>query len=255
MRHGGLVDRLGLPLGTIGNGTGGSSAFVSAYRAAVLADGPNGYWRLGEAVGLVAVDETLTEDGSYAAAGVTYGQAGLITGDPATCVLFNGVAGNVLLTSNARWTIGTTGLLTLETWAVFSSDGVANRRLMSKEGAVTSEWIFRRTGTNRIEVSIFDNIGGVVATLQSPLAYLAASGKHHIVVTMDSVAPDLILYVDGAAVINDNTWVGVPGPNDPTAELAIAGNTASFFPGNEQEVATYALILSPAQVAAHFALG
>jgi len=39
---------------------------ASAYRSAVIADSPAGYWRLGEAGGTVAADQRATHDGTFA---------------------------------------------------------------------------------------------------------------------------------------------------------------------------------------------
>ena len=50
----------------------------STYRTTVLADTPRGYWRLGEASGTSASDETGTSAGVYTG-GVTLGQAGAVT--------------------------------------------------------------------------------------------------------------------------------------------------------------------------------
>ncbi|HET9437495.1 MAG TPA: hypothetical protein VFO64_04785, partial [Gaiellaceae bacterium] len=61
-------------------GSGAAPASTSTYRGEVLADGPAGYWRLGEASGTAAADETGTNEGTYQN-GVTLGQAGVLLAD------------------------------------------------------------------------------------------------------------------------------------------------------------------------------
>jgi hypothetical protein len=62
------------------------------YGSVVLAKGPVGYWRLGEAQGLVASDASGNGyDGTYMGS-PTFGQPGAINGDPDTAVELNGPA-------------------------------------------------------------------------------------------------------------------------------------------------------------------
>ena len=81
-----------MPLPTPGDAPADASADSpadapsSVYRAAVLADSPLAYWRLGETSGTVAHDETGNgHDGTYVG-GVTLGQPGALTGDANTAV-------------------------------------------------------------------------------------------------------------------------------------------------------------------------
>src|SRR6266851_2705427 len=61
-----------------------------AYSAVVLAKGPVGYWRLGEAAGPVATDASgAGYDGSYLG-NPTFGQPGAIAGDLDTAVGLSG---------------------------------------------------------------------------------------------------------------------------------------------------------------------
>ena len=61
-----------------------------SYAAAILADAPAGYWRMGETSGTTMTDATTNgNDGTYAG-GVKLGQPGALTSDKATAVAFDG---------------------------------------------------------------------------------------------------------------------------------------------------------------------
>src|SRR5262249_9939864 len=63
---------------------------TTGYSAAVLADSPSGYWRLGETSGTTASDASgQNHPGSYLNT-PTLGQPGALTGDTDTSVAFNG---------------------------------------------------------------------------------------------------------------------------------------------------------------------
>src|SRR5712664_2937528 len=60
------------------------------YSSVVLAKGPVGYWRLGEAAGPTALDASGNcYDGTYLG-NPAFGQTGAIVNDPDTAVAFNG---------------------------------------------------------------------------------------------------------------------------------------------------------------------
>ena len=67
-----------------------TTAAVGSYRDEVLADGPVGYWRLGESGGTTAASETGTNPGIYMN-GVTLGRPGAITGDPSSAAGLDGI--------------------------------------------------------------------------------------------------------------------------------------------------------------------
>jgi hypothetical protein len=73
----------------------------TAFAAEVLADGPIGYWRLGEPAGSVsAADASGNRNEGAASGGVTFGQPGFHGGD--TAALFDGSTGRVtVLNSNS----------------------------------------------------------------------------------------------------------------------------------------------------------
>src|SRR5262245_34356185 len=74
---------------------------ISNFAAEVLADGPIGYWRLGEALGSVnAADASGNLNNGTCSGGITFGQPGFHGGD--TAALFDGRTGRIIvLNSNS----------------------------------------------------------------------------------------------------------------------------------------------------------
>jgi hypothetical protein len=87
-----------------------------AYRDAVLAKNPVAYWRLGEAAGPNAVDETGNgHDGTYIG-DPTFGQPGAIRGDSNTAVQFTGADYVEIPDSTDFSQLTSTNGLTVEAW-------------------------------------------------------------------------------------------------------------------------------------------
>ncbi len=83
-----------------------------AYRAAVLADSPIAYWRLGD-LGPTALDETGHDDGAYVGA-CQHGVAGALADDPNTAVELDGTTCEVTLGNN--FTFMNNAPFTVELW-------------------------------------------------------------------------------------------------------------------------------------------
>jgi hypothetical protein len=85
----------------------------SAYRDAVMADSPRAYWRLGEASGTTAADETANNPGLYKN-GVTLGRPGAVRNSVDTASSFDGVDDSVSMPDSN--TLDATGTVTIEVW-------------------------------------------------------------------------------------------------------------------------------------------
>jgi len=238
-------------IGVFGNAPSGSA--LSPYAAAVLADGPVGYWRLTEQAGIVAVDLIAANDGAYTGA-FTLGQAGLITSTPGdTSVLFNGVTGCVLVPHSVAYCIPTTGFISIEFLWLANTDGT-NQHLLGKTQAALTEYDIQRRTTGAFRENVWNGAGVSVAQFTTGALWVAATGKHHHAYTMDDVANISIGYMDGVAVGTDVTWVGATAITAANLAFGQVGNNTSFFNGRMQEVAIYDYILTPAQIAAHSVL-
>ncbi len=86
----------------------------TGYNAAVIADSPVSYWRLGEASGTLAADERGANPGTYVNA-PTLGAASLLSADTANkAVGLDGTNDQVKVPSSASLSLGSP--ITLETW-------------------------------------------------------------------------------------------------------------------------------------------
>jgi hypothetical protein len=113
---------------TTGTTYGADRTFTTAlpaYRDAVLGTpGLVSYWRLGEASGTTAADETAANPGTYTG-GVALGQPGALTSDSNTAALFDGVSGQVALPNSLSLPLNSP--VTVEFWAYVSSADVGSR--------------------------------------------------------------------------------------------------------------------------------
>jgi concanavalin A-like lectin/glucanase superfamily protein len=149
------------------------------YSSVVLAKGPVGYWRLGEAGGPNAFDATGNGyDGSYLG-NPTFGQAGAILNDPDTAILLNGPDSRdyieILDPDSEAFSQPTSGMgLTVEVWMrpdVLTFPGQTSERYIHWLGKCVSgsgqcEWGLRfysqdsPSRPNRISAYIWNPDGG-----------------------------------------------------------------------------------------------
>jgi len=214
----------------------GTVTLANDYRAAVLADGPIGYWRLGEASGLVAADSSGNgRDGTYTG-GVTLAQAGALS-DGNTAALFNGSTGQVTTTAAALQKAA--GPFTLEAW-VKSAAGGSDAGIVGR-GVPNNMQLTWHTGT-----AIYFYAGNSWAT-----APLSGNAWHHVVGTWDgtTAANAIKLYIDGVLVAQGTSTTTVITPSALCIGQAVPG---TFFSGSIDEVAVYPLALTPTQITKHY---
>lgn len=84
----------------------------TGYAAAVKADSPNGYWRLGDAVGSATAADSGPNSLTASATGITFGATGALSGDSSTAAAFNGSS----YASVPDATALRPGSITLEAW-------------------------------------------------------------------------------------------------------------------------------------------
>jgi hypothetical protein len=107
------------------------------YRDAVLGTpGLLGYWRLGEASGPTAADETAANPGTYTG-GVALGQPGALTSDSNAAALFDGVNGQVSLPGSLALPLNSP--VSIEFWAYVSSADVGSRSAFTIGGLNTPD--------------------------------------------------------------------------------------------------------------------
>lgn len=223
-----------------GGGGGGT------YSAAVLADSPVIYYRLGEASGTTMIDSSgNSHNGTYTGS-PTLGVAGAVTGD--TAATFNGSNyGDVAYGSY----MDSSTALTLECWLKFTGTGLMSP--IDRDTGFNRVWQWR-TNAGHMDFIKIGGTGGII-TGSSTTAFNNGAW-HYTAVTYDGA--NIRLYLDGAL----DTTVAAAGNLGTTASpLAVAasrgGDTSgpvyNRLTGSLDEVAVYNTVLSGTQIAAHYA--
>ncbi len=109
-------------------------AVPTTYRDEVLSDTPAGYWRLAEASGATAVDETGNGNAGSYLGGVTRGVLGALAGDPNAAARFDGIDDRVTMGDPASgiFDFGS-GDFAVEAWLKKSLNG--DRSLIGKRAS------------------------------------------------------------------------------------------------------------------------
>ncbi|MEY2432673.1 MAG: hypothetical protein QOC92_2398 [Acidimicrobiaceae bacterium] len=221
--------------------TGATPPLPSAYAAAVLADGPVSYWRLGEASGSVAADQRAANAGAYGN-GALLAQPSLLPADTAnTSVAFDGVNDQVSVAQSSS--LNLTSAFSLETWikptAIPAAGGWAS--VVTKPEAYSLQF-----NGPRLEFTIMQS--GTRRRLQAPAGAVVAGAAYHVVATYDGTTQRL--YLNGAQVANA-ALTGAATTNNNPLRFASWDGAGEFFKGVIDDVAVYNRTLSAAQVANH----
>jgi hypothetical protein len=208
------------------------------YRAAVMADSPVAYWRLGEASGTTAVDEMAGYNGTHVNS-PTLNQSGIFDGN-----------GSVLYGSEKRTTFPVAGLpsgnaaRTLEAWIKPTS---ASTQVIAGYGdSATTRRGFGLFISTRFYFWTYlpDYDTGVAPTLNV---------WSHVCISWDGSVGRF--YVNGVERYNTGSITAL---NTVLTRGAIAADVLTAAPGNSflrevDEVAIYPTALSAARIAAHYA--
>ncbi len=211
------------------------------YPAAVLADNPIAYWRLGEASGTSAKDEIGTADGTYVNT-PTLGVTGALLGDSNTAVTVTAASSQYITVPDVGIDQGD-GPLSWELWFKKAvADQPSFMTLMSKGD--TAPILQITTGDVLLW---FSKSVASAAHIATPLD----TNWHHVVGTKDT-SDNWIVYLDGVASTAPD---GTPSTADTAAALNIGRSTDAdtYWNGSIDEVAVYSTVLSAARVAAHYA--
>jgi PKD repeat protein len=225
-------------------------AATSSYAAAITADGPVSYWRLGEASGSVAADQLSANPGAYKP-GTTLGSPGALPADADTAVAFNGSSGYVSV-ANAT-TLNPTDNFTVEAWAKPAALAGTTQAVLHKGGSTgNSVWQYRigLTSGNKWRGTVY--VGATAFTVTDPGTPSTANWTH---LAMTASQGRLVLYVNGNSAATASFTGAV---NTSTGILAMGRTGAAssdYFRGSIDEVAVYPVPLSATQVANHYAVG
>ena len=218
------------------------------YQAAVIADSPVGYWRLGESSGTTAADEIGSYAGTYAGTYTLAETSAISDGD--TALGLSGVSGDMQAAPQAA--IAGLGAATLECWMY---RGATGRIVVAG---------FGNTAVRRMNILWFsDNrVYMQVENNTSSYRHFAASltGWHHFAMVFDgslSGTARIACYLDG--VLQSPTSVNTPPTTLPTS-VQLGNLSAGREPvntrysnGRVDELALYDYALTSTQIADHYA--
>ena len=224
-------------------GLGGYASTVSTTSGLV------NYWRLGDASGTVMTDNTGGANGAYVST-PTLGVTGALTGDADTAVTFNGT--NEYATATCQLTSD----FTLEFW-FRSTQGIGTgAQWWQGAGLVDGDIGGSATdfGTSlRSDGRVVAGMGPNPDTsIVSTTAGFNDGNWHYVVFTRVRATGALQLYVDGVSQ-GTATASGTGAIATPTIYIGRIASGGNFLSGTLDEVATYDVVLTPAQVAAHYA--
>ena len=205
------------------------------YDVEVLADEPVGYWRLGEASGTTAVDETTTYSGTYVGT-YTLGADGIVD----TALSLSGVDQSGV--SMPAAITPATGDFTFECW-VYIHTAQTNPMWANYYDTVGDRFAIFLRNTNRVSVQVGGSAADFAATV-------ATGTWHHIVVTRDGSSWGL--YLDGE-FIETKTASATLDQQNATIGYYSESTAAEALDGRLHKAAMFHSVLSAERVAAHYA--
>lgn len=229
------------------------SAPADPYAAAVLADGPLAFWRLGETNGLVAHDYVGGHDGQYL--NVALGQPGYSLLDPDKAAAF-GPAGNSYAGSIPGIGFGTpltNATFSVEAWVRCPPGQNGDVGIVAKGTGSGGEQFSLDLGSAGNYRFFVRDVGGGVQSADSEIP--PDNTWQHVVGVCDEPGGQLRLYVNGMEWAVASTSIGLLNSPQPVTIGSRQSGTAAYdlnLNGIIDEVAIYGYALNPNQVLAHF---
>lgn len=220
---------------------------LTTYKAAVLADSPLCYLRLGDASGTTAADASgNSHTGTYTAS-PALGATSLLASDPDTAVTFNGSSQFVSISNTSHWADQTT--YTVECWFKTTTTTVSMLCAQYDGTNATDVWQLAILANGGLQFTTF--LSGAGTNYNTSTTGYNDGARHHVVVTMDGTTVKILVdnvqrFSGSVASHTASNGVGLY-----LAERNFA--TPARFAGTLDEFAFYSGALSSARVAAHFA--
>ncbi|MBV9255348.1 MAG: hypothetical protein JO054_14040, partial [Actinobacteria bacterium] len=228
--------------------TGTASNPAPTYAPNVLADAPQGYWRLGETSGTTAADASGNgHTGTYVAS-PTLSQTGAISGDTDKAAKFNGTTQQVTTTGVSSFT--GVSPFSLEAWVKPAATDASFRRILSKESGGSPNTGYR-LWVHSGQVG-FERQSSTVTNSLVTSSTIPTTSFTHVVATFDGAT--MAIYLNGAlsASLKPAT---VASLSTTTPTFDIAQGAAGWFSGTVDEAAVYDHLLTPGRIATHYAVG
>jgi hypothetical protein len=219
--------------GASGGGAGG--AVSSEYAAAVLADGPVAYWRMGEASGTTAVDATGNGHDGLLKGGVKLGEPGALNGDSDTAMYFDGTS---YVDVGDKLDFAGTASLSIEAWV----------HPQAGKGGYLGKGMYDQGYKGYF---IADNDSTIQWVREGAVAsppVITFTTYSHVVGTYDGL--NLTLYVNGAKAGSKVATNPITDHPNPFTIGQVAG--WGKFVGWIDEVAVYDKALDAARIKAHY---
>lgn len=225
-----------------------------SYVAQVRADGPIGFWRLGEASGTDAFAE-VGPNGVYVRT-PTLGATGLVPGDSDTAVTFDADSDEAVEVSTGMPAGSAIGA-TIE--ALIKFDSLVSGRLYTiarwgpQSTTVGYHWVYYNVTSAELCWQYCNGTDFVIlGAAWSPTTGVA----YHVAVVHDYVAGTVTRYVDGTTLSGTDTGhttvVSVPANAATNLAAYGSGSGQGFdFDGTLDEVAIYSYVLRSDQTLAH----
>jgi hypothetical protein len=216
---------------------------VGWYSTTILRDTPVAYYRLGDPDSTRMQDWSPNgRDGAYASSGVTFQVPSLLSKDDSTAASFDGSTGY----GEAVAAFSFSDTFSLEVWFRLTALSPSLPMTILSLGAGSGQ-LGVGPSTGQLQA-----LSSTVAVLVQSNVAIVAGRTYHGVFTKNGAT--MHLYVNGVdvTVFNANSTCMAPARIDIGRQY---DGSQWFFPGVIDEVAVYNYVLSPAQVAAHYAAG
>ena len=213
----------------------------SPYAQRVISDGASHYWRLNEPSGTSAADLVGGAPGTISG-GVTLAQPGALV-DADKAMTFNGTTGRVLTTA-----LTMVPPVTVEAWIKTSGNNEPIWGIPYAGG--NEQWTLDISPTG-VPYGNLINAAETLASAITGVRVVNDGSWHHVALRVQSAVLDL--YIDGAFDKTAATTFPVAGLTRPF-DIGHFDNPVQWWSGTLDEVAIYPVALTPAQIAAHYAL-
>ena len=217
-----------------------STAAAATYRDAVMADAPRAYWRLGEAGGTAAADQTVFANTGTYLGSPALGQAGIVPVAQSTAMALDGSDDSVRVANSAS--LNPRAALSLEAWIRPAALPTGTATLMRKD----LQYLLRLSSSGAVTLRLWR--GGATSEVTTPAGAVPAGAWSHVVATFDGAS--IAIYVNGTVRA---TLAMTAAVDAGTGVLSLGTSSSSdWFRGRMDEVAVYGNALPGPRVLAHY---
>ena len=232
---------------------------LNNYEVAVLAKNPVAYWRLNDLSGSSTAENIGSLGDAVVGAlngGVTLEATGLLPGTGGKAMSFDGVDDVIAIPSNAQINTADTSNRTIELWFNAANvPEVGGRQVIYEEGGATNGGnVYIEDGTLYAGIWVGSNRKWVSTKIHQ-------DETHHVALTYDGSATEIVGYLDGQVFGTDSTaagtfsahagLIGIGAVRNDSYYVAGTGagdDLVNFFEGTIDDVAIYNTTLTQSQV-------